>query len=515
MTTAAPRVPGALQGHFLVTPPGIFLLIALYIALHFAIRFLVGPTLGFDDSEQAMVGQHLAMGYRFRQPPLYTWITWASLQVFGVTLFAVTLVHYGILALGYLFLYLAARRLTGDDLRAALILFSFALIYVFAYYALHDLTHTVLIATLIAASLYFLIGAVQRGRWPDFLLFGLTLGLGALSKYNFLIYAASALAAAAVVPEMRRRLFGLKLLAALALGAAVAAPYWIWAMTAGHSLFGLTSKVVATESAGDLADWIGGRLEGLLRLALAALEFPFPFLIVLAVLLPELLLRRATAADPYGLRRFLAWQILFAMGVMLVAVLVFGASQFKARWFHPILMALPFFLFSRFQAADLPRRRVKLFIAAAAAVTLLAMGGRFLEDRLREAYCHYCRAHWPIAEAAERLAEAGFRRGTILAQDHHLGGNLFLAFPDSRILDPAFPFGAFPPDPVAEQCLVVWDEERPLLPDNMARYLAQNLDAELGERERDGLVTAPFGPEGERRYSLSYILIEGGMGDCR
>jgi len=500
---------------FLLTAPGVFLLIALYMGAHFAIRFLLGPTLGYDDSEQALLGQRLAMAYNFRQPPLYAWINWAGLQLFGIGLFAVTLVNYAVLGLGYVFIYLAARRLTGDDLRAALILFSFALIYVFAYYALHDLTHTVALATLVAANLYFLMGAVQRGRWSDHLLFGLTLGLGALSKYNFLIYAASALTAAAVVPEVRARLYGARGLVAIAVALAVATPYWLWVLTAGFSLFGLTSRVVEAESGEDPAGWIVTRLEGLQSLVLSALEFPFPFLLVVAVLLPQLLIRRATATDPHGLRRFLGWQMGLALGLMLAAVLVFGASQFKARWFHPVLMALPFFLFARFDPAALPRRRVRLFILAAAAVTLLAMAGRLVKDRLREAYCGICRTHWPIAAAAERLTEAGFRRGTILAQGHHLGGNLLVAFPDSRVIDPAFPPRAYPPDPVADQCLIVWQEEPPRLAENLSLYLAENLKAEIGRPQRDGVVEAGFGPEGDRRYALSYILIDGGVGACR
>ncbi len=500
---------------FLLTAPGVLLLIAAFMGLHFAIRFVVSPTLGFDDSEQALLGQHLALGYRFRQPPLYSWLIWASEQAFGYTLFAVTLVNYGLQALCYLFLYLAARRALGDELRAALALFSFALIYVFAYYALHDLTHTVAVAALIAANLYFLIGLVQRGGWPDALLFGLTLGLGALSKYNFLIYVAALLLAAALLPQLRRRVYGARGLIALALAVAINLPYLLWWMTGDHSLFDLTAKVVSADAAGGAGDWFARRWQGLVSLLLAIVDFPLPFVVVFAILFPEAILRRTAAPDPDGLRRYFALHMVFGLGLMLLAVLVFGASSFKSRWFHPILMLLPLYLFARLDPAALPWRRVQLFIAVAGLATLVAMGGRFLEDYLRERNCRICRAHWPIAEIGEELAAAGFRRGTILVMHHHAGGNLLGVFPDSRILEPSFPITAFPPDPVADQCLLLWDEDQSTLPKHMANYLANYLNAGVGERPRDGVISAPFGPDDERRYGLSYALIEGGVADCR
>ncbi len=511
---AAPQ-PDKPWAPFFVRKEGVLLLIALYIGIQFFVRLLIAPGLGFDDSEQVLLGQSLQWGYGFRQPPLYTWISWSAFQLFGYGLFAVTLVNYGLLGLGYVFIYLAARRLTGDDLRAALILFCYPLIYVFAYYALHDLTHTVLMSSVIAANLYFFIGMVQRGRWSDSLLFGLTLGLGTITKYNFLIYALCILLIVFLLPQVRARLNRRRCLIGLALGVLVALPHLIWVVNQSHSVFSMTNEVVKAESGADTISWLEQRLVGLLKLAMAILEFPQPLLVVVAILLPQLLFRPASGPDPNGLRRVLGLQILCGLGLMLAVVLILGASQIKARWLHPILLTLPFFLFMRSAADDLPLRRVKLFVGVAGVAILLALGGRFVEDRLREANCRICRAHWPIAELAQQLHALGFERGTMMVANHHLGGNLLPTFPDSRAIEPANRMGAFPADPVADQCLIVWEEEQPTLPENIDGFLKVELGVALGPQERDGVVSAAFGPNDERRYGLSYILIDGGMGDCR
>ena len=48
--------------------------ILFYLAVHFAIRMAMGPALATDDAEQALFAQHFAWSYRYRAPPLFTWL---------------------------------------------------------------------------------------------------------------------------------------------------------------------------------------------------------------------------------------------------------------------------------------------------------------------------------------------------------------------------------------------------------------------------------------------------------
>ena len=126
------------------------ILLAAYLLVHFALRLLMAPTLGIDDAEQTLFAQHWAWGYRFRQPPLFTWLLLPVSEVTGPGILAVSLVRYALIGLYVLFFHLTALRWIGDRQLAALATGGNLLIYVFAYYAHHDLTHTTMLATMIA-----------------------------------------------------------------------------------------------------------------------------------------------------------------------------------------------------------------------------------------------------------------------------------------------------------------------------------------------------------------------------
>ena len=64
--------------------PGIFaLLLGGYAIGHAALRVWVSPVLNIDDAREAVFSQTLAWAYQPRQPPLYTWLTWAIVRVAG------------------------------------------------------------------------------------------------------------------------------------------------------------------------------------------------------------------------------------------------------------------------------------------------------------------------------------------------------------------------------------------------------------------------------------------------
>ena len=69
------------------------------------------------------------------------------------------------------------------------------------------------------------------------------------------------------------------------------------------------------------------------------------------------------------------------------------------------------------------------------------------------------RLNTPYDAVAGAIAADGFRRGTIVAGPGPLGGNLRLAFPDSRVASLETP-GYLPPPAAgaaAGECLLVWD----------------------------------------------------------
>jgi 4-amino-4-deoxy-L-arabinose transferase-like glycosyltransferase len=212
------------------TSPGprrFLFLLALYLVPHAIIRLLLWNSLEYDEAEQLLFAQSLALGYS-PQPPLYTWLLWPLVRLFGANVFALTLLKVGVLAGVYLLLYRLAARLLKDGRLACLAAFSPLVTQVFAWEAIRMMTHTALVCLLCLASLHTLLRLRERSRTGDFVLLGVWAGLGLLSKYNYSLFAAALLGAALIVEPFRARLLDRRLALAAAVAVAVFAPHGFW-----------------------------------------------------------------------------------------------------------------------------------------------------------------------------------------------------------------------------------------------------------------------------------------------
>ena len=493
------------------TPLGVLTIVAVYAAVHFGLRFALSPTLGLDDAAQAVLAQDLRWGYQFRQPPLYTWVTWAAFQIFGVGLFALTLVKYLVLFAGYAFLYAAARNILKQDRLAALTLFSYSLIYVFAYYAHHDLTHSIAAGTMIAAALHAITRIVERGGWLDYAYLGITFGLGLLSKYNFAIFLAAVALAAFLVPDMRRRVLNRKIWLTVAVNAAVITPYVLWVYEGTYSFAALTATV--THAGGNEA--YGEVLaRGFLKLASALVEFPMPFLLIAPLILPALVWPpRVWTANPQGYRRFLGIVMLAGVVIFILGVILLGATKFKGRWMYPALMVLPIFLFAGIAIERLSVRRVRAYLGVILAVSVLVFAVRVVADHVHPTVCKACRAFLPYAALAEQIRAGGFARGVILADTDHLAGNLLMLFPASRVISANKSLDA-PPPGVDDQCLMVWRGDSESIPATLRAFAGRALSLNELPFVRTGWVNAGLVNAEHRRRAFSFALIEGAAGNC-
>lgn len=145
----------------------------------------------FDlDSEEAQYwlwNNHLQLSY-YSKPPLIAYLNWLSTFIFGDTVFAIRInaVIIGFLiSMGTYFLTLELFKETKTALLAALLtnIFPFLL-----HSSIIFTTDSPLILFWLCAMLFYW-KAAETGRWMWWVLFGLSIGLGALSKYTiFLIF---------------------------------------------------------------------------------------------------------------------------------------------------------------------------------------------------------------------------------------------------------------------------------------------------------------------------------------
>ncbi|MDD5364924.1 MAG: glycosyltransferase family 39 protein [Gallionellaceae bacterium] len=147
-------------------------------------------------------------GY-YSKPPMVAWAIWLGTHLFGDGEMGVRALSALVYPLTSSVLFLLVRRLFRDDPRAGAMAFWAGLVY--ATLPLVSLgswliTTDAFLLLFWALSLYVLTFALESGRWRDWLLLGVAVGLGMMSKYSMVFFGLG-LAVYLAISSERRRLF--------------------------------------------------------------------------------------------------------------------------------------------------------------------------------------------------------------------------------------------------------------------------------------------------------------------
>ena len=135
--------------------------------------------------------RHLDIGY-LDHPPMVAWLIRAATALFGQTEFGVRAAALCCGAVTSVFVYKLARNLFGEAAALAALLLTQALPYFFLSGLL--MTPDAVMVAAWAASLYFLERALLGGQSRAWLLAGVCLGIGMISKYSIALLGAAAAA---------------------------------------------------------------------------------------------------------------------------------------------------------------------------------------------------------------------------------------------------------------------------------------------------------------------------------
>lgn len=415
------------------TPPWrspLFWLLAWALAST-ASRVLLSQALMWDQAEQTVWSQQLAWGYG-PQPPLYTWLQWAVNGVLGPTVLSLALVKKTLMVLTFVFMFIAARQLMPAP-AAWLAALGMWWLPGMGWQALRDLTHTVLLTCLVAATWWLLLRQLRRPSPGGFAALGLALGLGVLSKYSYVLFAGAALAAALSLPQPRRALLSRGWWLAPLIAALLVAPHALWVLQ--HWQEASSSTLAKLRPAYEATGWRGmlaGLGDLLTMLGLAALPW--------ALMAWWAFGRRAwrtpaPSADtpPWAVPLLLRYLGLIVCGLLAMVVLG-NVSNFDGRWIHPLVCMAPMAAFAwRPGLGDQPRGRRRYLGAVLGMALLLWLGGA--ADPLIDARRGRAdRFNWPVVRMAERLRAAGYDgRSPIIASHHIIAGVLRTRFPQAPV----------------------------------------------------------------------------------
>jgi 4-amino-4-deoxy-L-arabinose transferase-like glycosyltransferase len=394
-------------------------LLAAYFALHLVLRVALGGALETDEAEMLLLTTGWHWGYG-PQLPLYSWVQMAAFTLLGHSVLALSLVKNLMLCATYALLFMSFRHSMPQRF-ALLATLSFALLPDVFWEAQRATTHSVALILMVAATIWAAARLVQRPGWPSFVIFGVVMGLGGLSKFNYWLVPLALLLAAATMPTLRKRFWTRGMLLSVLVAALIlAGPVW-WMIQnpeiAFASTYKLSEKLVS-----------GLPVLGVLRDIVTGLVAGLGFVILVSLGLRAL--RRDTQDDvsAQGLE-FLtllmraAWFALFSFA--LAAVLA-GATSITSRWMLGVfLLAAPPLLFAAVRGRAVASGRVLAgLVTCLALLTLVGM---------------VASRHFGAARGAVDFARLDVALAVMAPQDHqiladfYLGGNLVYSHPDWRI----------------------------------------------------------------------------------
>lgn len=432
----------------------IFLLLGAYFLLQLIIRLLVSPSLELDEAEQLLLTQQPSLGYG-SQPPLYTWLLSGLFHLFGVHIFSLALLKNLLLFCTYVLVYRCARSQGFGIPASAATMLSLFFIPQIAWESQRDLTHSVLVTTLTAATIFCWMRLRQDQSNANFVLVGLCWGMGLLGKYNFGIFLVSLLAASLTIAEYRNLILTPRIMLSVTTMLTVVAPHVIWAAT--HLPLLMTSSGKFKQAA--RGSYLLSITQGVGSLVLAALAFSAPILII--YLFVRYWNRAALHADISVVQlrplapNLLLHCILFSMAVCLFMVFAFQVTVFKDRWMQPLLFFLPLALLPAMESA-LTYKRARLIRVLAGLSAVLVLVGLSLRAIAAPYTGSVTRFNMPYIELVSQLTAQVKLADIILAENSLLGGNLKLQYPSVpvAITGGAGLFHARQPDSI----LVVWQD---------------------------------------------------------
>lgn len=160
------------------------LVVALFSFLAIILISFFKVALEWEDAEQAFYSQWFRLGYD-DQPPLYTWLQICINKILGLNRFSLVGFRAFIFSATLFIMYKFAYKVHKNENLAVLSVLLLFLIPVFIDFNFRRLTHTSLMC-LFSLSLYYVFFLLMENKsLRNYILLGLIIGGGLLTKYNF------------------------------------------------------------------------------------------------------------------------------------------------------------------------------------------------------------------------------------------------------------------------------------------------------------------------------------------
>jgi 4-amino-4-deoxy-L-arabinose transferase-like glycosyltransferase len=406
-------------------------IVFIYFSINATALFAVSGTADKDQAEQLILSQAFQLGYASK-PPLYTYIVKAIFYVTGPGLVPLLVLKAVLLSLFAGSIMALGKQLRFTPQQHMITLASLVFIPQLIWESQRDLTHSVLVTTIAAATLLQFVRIRHSPTTGKYVVLGMLIGLGLIGKYNYAMFLTALILAALPVPQYRLVLTNRRILAGLPVALAVATPHMLW-LAANLEL--------ATGSVSKFHIEAGNLTAGLLNAAVAALAFLTPLLIFSMLLITgpvkQQLPERIRPADNRLLLNLLVATII----VVALFVMATGAQQIKDRWYQPLLFYVPLIIA---MLATPAKARLNWYLGLGITFALLVSAGLVGRTTFAGFFDKYSRPNIPYPDMIATMAGRNWNPAFILAETNMLGGNARPVFPAAVIKVPSYRINSGP-----------------------------------------------------------------------
>jgi len=446
---------------FLTKKP--FFWLFTYLVTHFLIRVLFSQTLQVDDAEQIRHAQELLLGYPIPQPPMYSWLSWLSFQLFGSGLFALTLIKYILIALTFWLSWLVSGQLFQHLQTRYIATFSYLLMPSFAWHMHQGFTHTILLGFGIILSLHALLSLKENNSIKNYLYLGFSLGIGLMAKYSFLLFMIPLLISAISIVSFRKIIINQKMLFTLGAFILVVGPHIFWLTQHYQEVFLSIDQKLKVTSDNLLVD----RIKSVGQFTGAAIAFVVPFSLIIIINSWRKIFNfdKQALKDDSSLLLNRFYLIILA-SVILLAIFV-SMPHFKVRWFHPLMMIFPLWMLTRVERkTPLSKSIMRWFVSITVIFTVLIVSIRIAQVTIGPELGKYGRLNRPIIDTFDKLPISFTESSIIKTEDGFIGSHLLSHYQKHNIIikDRHFRKEYYEN---SIQCLWLWDDDTPYTAPNI------------------------------------------------
>ncbi len=439
----------------------------IYIFIHLLVRILFSQTLQVDDAEQIDYAQNIFLGYPIPQPPLYSWMSWLSFQIFGTGLLALTLLKYTFIALTFWFTWLVSGQLFQHLQTRYIATFSYLLMPSFAWHMHQGFTHTILLGFGIILSLHALLSLKENPVAKNYLYLGSAFGIGLMGKYSFLLFMIPIFIATVSIGSFRQIFSNKKTWLAIGVFVLIIGPHAYWLTQHYQEIFLSIDQKLKVTSDNLLLD----RIKSVGQFIGAAVAFVVPFALVFIKSGWKKIFYIDKKVKKNDKNQQLNPFYLIIIALVLILAIFISMPHFKVRWFHPLMMIFPLWMLTRIERQiPLSKLIIRWFVSIAVIFTVLILSIRIAQVTIGPDLGNYGRLNRPIIETFNKLPVSALESSIIKTEDGFIGSHLLSYFPNNNIIISSRNFRKeYFKD--STQCLWLWDDDTPYTKPSIDRII--------------------------------------------